>query len=371
MAYFYLPILVIYLSNTVSLFQASILVSVKDVVVFLLEVPTGFVADSYGRKRSMQFGLLFCIISLGIFSLFKSFILFFVAEIFFGVSEALISGADDAWLYDDLDFLGVKDHYPVVLQKISQFQYFVLLLAYIIGPNLYAINSVLPFKISLLFLILAFVICASCKEYTHIQEHINSDQKLKHTFLRITDTDSRCWAILIEGNLIIGIIMALYSYIIPLLLQRTVETSRIGFIYSGCMVIISFLVGFSGKIKSYLKNSYHFMPPVLAIISACLCLIWFRSVSVVIFMVAIRLACGWFSIMYNIDLNNAITDSKIRATMTSIGNGVCSIITALLTIIYGMLADRIPLVYLCICSGILMLVIVMIYSGIKTSLDKS
>ncbi len=69
---------------------------------FLLEVPTGTIADRFGRKVSLVVGALVTGTALLIFGLVRSYALFFVANFLCAVGMTCMSGADQALLYDTL-----------------------------------------------------------------------------------------------------------------------------------------------------------------------------------------------------------------------------------------------------------------------------
>jgi MFS family permease len=70
--------------------------------VFVLEIPTGVVADKFGRKRSVAFGCVLFAADLLFFGLSRNYYLLFAAEFLGAVGMTLISGADQALLYDSL-----------------------------------------------------------------------------------------------------------------------------------------------------------------------------------------------------------------------------------------------------------------------------
>lgn len=70
--------------------------------IFALEVPTGAVADRFGRKMSMFSGLFIYGIATVIYASKPSFYIFLLGEFLMALGNALISGADSAILYDTL-----------------------------------------------------------------------------------------------------------------------------------------------------------------------------------------------------------------------------------------------------------------------------
>ncbi len=86
----------------ITLFQVALLAVVFEATIILFELPTGILADKYGRKLSTSIG--FCLLAVSgiIFFSMKSFFGFLVAEIVFGLAETFISGALEALTVDSL-----------------------------------------------------------------------------------------------------------------------------------------------------------------------------------------------------------------------------------------------------------------------------
>lgn len=69
-------------------------------VVAASEVPSGYLADIWGRKRTIVLGTALCAIGFGILPLCSSFTDFLVYELILGIGISMSSGADLALLYD-------------------------------------------------------------------------------------------------------------------------------------------------------------------------------------------------------------------------------------------------------------------------------
>ncbi len=70
--------------------------------VFLLEIPTGVVADRFGRKISLIIGSLTNALSFFLYGFFNSYSVFILANIICAVGYTLCSGADRALLYEGI-----------------------------------------------------------------------------------------------------------------------------------------------------------------------------------------------------------------------------------------------------------------------------
>jgi len=76
---------------------------------FLLEIPTGTVADFLGRKVSLILGCMIGAVGVLIYASYPRFLVFLLAEVILAVSYTLISGADEALVYDSLKEIGQTD----------------------------------------------------------------------------------------------------------------------------------------------------------------------------------------------------------------------------------------------------------------------
>lgn len=83
-----------------SLFQISLLTMMAPLFMLIFEIPTGAIADIYGRKFSVLFGNF--IVALALFSVFflKNYYALLVAFAVIGIGNTFRSGADEAWVTD-------------------------------------------------------------------------------------------------------------------------------------------------------------------------------------------------------------------------------------------------------------------------------
>ena len=82
-----------------TLFHAYILQSWFMLCAFVMEVPTGVIADIYGRKVSVLMGTLVIAVAAVIYGSVPNFWVFALAELLFAIGMALTSGADKALFY--------------------------------------------------------------------------------------------------------------------------------------------------------------------------------------------------------------------------------------------------------------------------------
>jgi len=109
---FFEPFLYVYLYYAgFDLFEIGLLMSIRYLIVFLLEVPSGVFADRFGKKTELMICFIFYIASFILFFIGGTFIIFSFAMVLFGIGEAMRSGTHKAMI---MDFL---DHEQVLIPK--------------------------------------------------------------------------------------------------------------------------------------------------------------------------------------------------------------------------------------------------------------
>ena len=112
----YLAILpFIYAQLSFTTMQMSTITVLGNVLITLLEIPTGSVADRYGRKASTLMGIAF--IAAGILFVLlssKTFAVMLSWMVFQAIGVTLISGADRALLFDTLKEHAQENQYQMI-----------------------------------------------------------------------------------------------------------------------------------------------------------------------------------------------------------------------------------------------------------------
>jgi len=141
----------------ISLTQVQILQSWFMLWIFILEIPTGIIADYLGRKYSMAMGAVVISIAALIYGSVPSFQIFLIGEFFFAMAIALMSGADSALLYDTLKQEGREDDSKKIFGRARSFT---LLGIFISAPLGGFIASKLGLNSPMLFSAFPFLLAA-------------------------------------------------------------------------------------------------------------------------------------------------------------------------------------------------------------------
>ncbi len=101
-------ILLFFRSLGISYLQIGVLFSLREISTTLLELPTGVIADLFGRKNSMISSFIAYILSFIIFYSSSKYSLFIIAMFLFAVGEAFRTGTHKAMIFDYLKIKNIS-----------------------------------------------------------------------------------------------------------------------------------------------------------------------------------------------------------------------------------------------------------------------
>jgi predicted MFS family arabinose efflux permease len=222
---FFEPYLVIYLLGMgQDLFSIGILYSIREGITWLFEIPSGVLADNYGKKKELMTCFLFYILSFLLFFRASGFPVLVAAMIFFGLGEAFRSGTHKAMIYSYLERKGWFHEKTFVYGRTRSFS--------LLGSSLSAFLSIL-FVVNLpalrwIFLIctvpyiLDFILIWSYPEYLDEKHeaHFSFRSFVSLTFERLYSVARRpvLRKILFSSALFDGIFRTIKDYIQPILI---------------------------------------------------------------------------------------------------------------------------------------------------------
>ena len=99
-------LLLIFLSKGLSYLEIGTLYAVREISINIMEIPSGLLADTVGRRLTMVFSLLSYILSFFIFYAVSSYALLFFAMIAFAFGDAFRTGTHKAMIFDYLHSKG-------------------------------------------------------------------------------------------------------------------------------------------------------------------------------------------------------------------------------------------------------------------------
>ena len=144
--------------------------------VFVLEVPTGVVADKFGRKISVALGCLLFAADMLFFGLSRNYYLLFLGEFLGAVGMTFISGADQALFYESLIVIGEQDRARSFFSRYEAAGTLGLLVSFPIGSTIAGMGDY-PRLLPMTFLLSAAAAVTATCAYAWICEPPRSKPK--------------------------------------------------------------------------------------------------------------------------------------------------------------------------------------------------
>jgi len=168
----WLPVFFLYFIERVTLGEAVLLGSVYYFSVFLLEVPSGYCSDRFGRRITLILASFMTVVACVLYLMANSFEALVAAQVLLASGIAFQSGSDSALLYDSLRALGREQEYTereTIAQKWSMTS---LACSCLLGGALGMIDLRMAYVVTLLASLFAVSQCLS-----FVEPSIDSENK--------------------------------------------------------------------------------------------------------------------------------------------------------------------------------------------------
>ncbi|MFH2085423.1 MAG: MFS transporter [bacterium] len=307
----------------ISLFQAQLLQSWFSIWVFVLEIPTGAIADKIGRKHSLVMGAIMVAIATLIYGSIPSFYVFLLAEFLFAVGYALNSGADQALLYDTLKSQGREPESKKIMGRADAITLAGMMAAAPIGSLIAArwgLNA--PQLMTAIPMVIAGALAWSIPEpklHSELESRRYTDI-IKHGFKEIRHNP------IIRTLAFDSVVVSSAAYFVVWYYQPIMKNLSIPIIYFGlahALLLFSEILVSSnfvtlekilGKGKAYLKNS------ALLVTASLVFAAVFKHWTSLILLIIVGGGIGYTRATYISSIANKYIDSRSRATtLSSIG----------------------------------------------------
>lgn len=310
--------------------------------IFILEVPTGAVADFLGRKQSLALGAVINAVAAVIYGSYPGFYVFLLGEFLWAVSAALLSGADQAFTYDTLKKLGKTRTSKQVFSKIESIGKLGLLvgspigslIAVKLGLNLPTILMSIPFAI-------AFVIALTFKEpkARRSAESKRYISIIKDGFRYFKNND------VLRILAVDTIIVSSMAYFMIWFYQPMLEKTEVGVVYFGIvhsLLVLSQIVIMNsfGRLEKFLGSKKRLiLLSALTLGAAFIAGAFTDSVIVILLVIIVGGGFGLSrSVLFSSYMNKYIESSK-RATVLSTVSMFRRFLLVILNPLVGKMAD--------------------------------
>ena len=336
-----MPIIVLFFQeHGLSLTQVMFLQAIYSLSVAVFEIPSGYIADLFGRKNTIIISTIFSFIGYVIFSFYGGFFAFAIAEVLIGIGGSLMSGSDSAILYDTLLETGNTEAYTRIEGKNYAIGNFSEATAGVLGGFLAVGSIYLPIYVQTAILFLSIPIALSLVETTlHKENRLDKSFKSIFKVLKFAMIDNKKLKWLIVYSSAMGVAtLSVAWFAQPFFKQVNVPLAYFGILWAG----LNFSAGFtslnSHKFNQNKEKGKMLFYLALAMIGALLFVGFNMTLFGLFFIVSIYLLRGIVTPILRHAINENTTSNK-RATVLSIRSFIIRISFAIFAPILGFLAD--------------------------------
>ena len=163
----WIPIWVIYLNETrgFSIIEITFLDVLLMIILVILEIPTGVIADRWGRKVSLCYGAFIHAVAILVFSFAGNIVVIAISYTVVAIALTLFSGADSAFVYDSLKAAGRREEYQKIWGRIHSISLVAGVVSLVLGAFLAAITNLwFPIVVSAGLMLIAWIVALTFKE---------------------------------------------------------------------------------------------------------------------------------------------------------------------------------------------------------------
>ena len=333
-------IVLFYESYGLNIEQIVLLKTILSLSILILEVPSGYLADLWGRKACLVIGSGVWIISWLIYCLGSSFNEFAIAEVLAGVAGSLISGANTALAFDTLVQLGREQYYQIWEGRLVAIAGISEAICGILGAEIASINLVYPFYLQTICLVIYFCLALTLVEPEYHQSLTNHQQlnQLKSIIIDVAKRPQLRWLILLSSTFSSATFLIVWlsqDY----LKQLDIPIQAFGWIWAILHLGMSLASLNSHRLQNFLGIKKTTLILVLILAASYISLGSINQLWGIIFIMTIYLVRGLSSPLILNAINQQIPSST-RATILSLNSLIFRIFFAIIAPIIGAIASH-------------------------------
>lgn len=334
-----MPIIVLFYNECgLDLADIFILKSVYSIAMVSLEIPTGYLADVWGRRNCLIAGCIFCFFGFTNYSLSDTFLAFFMSEILLGFGQSLVSGADSALLYDTMIHYRKEESYLKYEGRVTMVGNFSEAFAGIFSGLLAAYSLRLPFYVQSGIAFIGIPAAFALTEHAAKTRIENSFANiLKIIKYSLFSNKELCYNIMFSG--VIGAATLTMAWFVqPLLIELNTPTTWFGIIWTILNLTVGISALYSDRLDQKLGSNKMYAFILFFIVGGYVAVSFNISYMGLVFLFFFYIVRGFATPILKGYINQ-ITFSEMRATVLSIRNFVIRLMFAAMAPLVGWLHD--------------------------------
>ncbi len=351
-----MPIIVLfYEEHRLGLQDVFILKSVYSVAAVALEVPSGYLADVWGRKRCIVAG---CVLFFGgylCYSLTSTFAAFLVAEILLGIGQTMINGADSALLYDTTVHHGRENLYLRYEGRITMIGNFAEAVAGIFGGLLAVYSLRYPFYAQAVVAFVGIPAAMALREYAPANKVQSPWEEILRILKYSLVTNKKLCCNIMYSGIIGAATLTMAWFVQPVLMQLETPTEWYGIIWTVLNLTVGVAALYSDRVEQLFgMNKMNIL--ILSVIAGGYVALAYNLTYVGLGILLLFYIFRGFATPILKGYINQMTFSEMRATVLSIRNFVIRLMFAAIAPFIGWLNDMYSLQVALLASAALIFI---------------
>lgn len=250
-----MPVIVLFFQDHgLSLQEIMILQACYSLSLGLTEIPSGYTADILGRRKTLILGCILAFVGFSIFSVSYDFWWFLVAQIFLGLGNSFISGADTAIMYDSLVEVHAEDRFLKYEGRSVSIGNFAEAAAGILGGFLAAISFRYPAYAQVLVALITIPFAMSLVEPKTQTKRLKNSWESILAVVKFSLVESKILRTYIIYSAIMGIGTLMMAWLAqPFLKDIGIGMKNYGIIWAFLNILVGIIAFFAYRIDKKLK----------------------------------------------------------------------------------------------------------------------
>jgi MFS family permease len=256
-AWFWLGIWVLFYLKFTDYKGIGLIEVVQISTAFLLEIPTGSLADIIGKKKNIILALLFLALGNFIMGFAAIYAHLIAAVIVISLGGALLSGSWQALLYSSLEQEKLQKTYETKISAIQRNKLVVMAVSSVIGGYLYTLNPKIPFILAGVFACVGMLFCFFLVEPANVKKEVtflNYIKQLNAGFKGLFIKNKNV-SYIVKLLVVASLFTILIELLDPaLLLEKGLKAKGLGWFYFFAPLLSAVGINYYSKFKKYLSE---------------------------------------------------------------------------------------------------------------------
>jgi len=313
--------------------------SAYTIICFLIEVPTGAIADTIGTKKTILMGRIIFVVAYIFMALMTSSTMVWIGNILWAIALSLESGADQAFLYRTLKDSGEEGQYKKILGKAVGYRLFVVMITSLIVSYLCRFGIRTPLLLGIPFILMSLVPVFMMTEPICHENGVRKSGEYFRTIVSglssITNSRELCWIFLF--SILLGTISKIWFFTYnPYFALAKIPVTYFGFIFFGLNLVAWLSSIYAGQIENAIGERW-----VIIILMSVL------SIPIIIMGLIVTWQCALLVLFQNIVrglsapfvsgyINTRCESESYRATILSVKSSASSLVSTIGLVIFSL-----------------------------------